>query len=97
MWVAGEDVETQLKGIVVIIWPVTDIAIKHLKNKERLVETQGRQLRGSSVRVAAFHFCVPDNPVFQVLRIVFAMTLDKMSRSRLKFHVGTLYAGIGWF
>lgn len=90
MWVAGEDFETQCKGIVVIIWPVSDVAIKHLRNKERMIETQRKQFQGSCVRVCAFHFCVPPNPFFQVLRTVFAMTLDKQMRSRLKFHVGQM-------
>ncbi len=88
MWVAGEDFETQCKGIVVIIWPVSDIALKHLRNKEKMAETQRKQFIGSCVRICAFHFCAPPNPFFQVLRTVFAMTLDKTMRSRLKFHVG---------
>ena len=89
MWVASEDVETQSKGIVVIIWPVSDVAINHLRNKERLIESQKKQFQGTCVRVCAFHFCVPDNPFIHVLRMVFAMTLDKHARSRLKFHIGT--------
>ncbi len=90
MWVAGNDFETQCKGIVVIIWPVSEIAITHLRNhnKEVLVRTQKKQLEGACARVCAFHFCVPPNPFFQVLRSVFAMTLDKKMRSRLKFHTG---------
>lgn len=90
MWVAGNDFETQCKGIVVIIWPVSEIAINHLRNynKEQMVQTQKKQLEGACARVCAFHFCVPPNPFFQVLRTVFAMTLDKEMRSRLKFHVG---------
>eukprot|EP00533_Pseudo-nitzschia_delicatissima_P002380 CAMPEP_0116089196 /NCGR_PEP_ID=MMETSP0327-20121206/6300_1 /TAXON_ID=44447 /ORGANISM="Pseudo-nitzschia delicatissima, Strain B596" /LENGTH=496 /DNA_ID=CAMNT_0003580379 /DNA_START=226 /DNA_END=1716 /DNA_ORIENTATION=- len=92
MWVAGNDFETQCKGIVVIIWPVSEIAITHLRNhnKEVLVRTQKKQLEGACARVCAFHFCVPPNPFFQVLRSVFAMTLDKKMRSRLKFHTGQM-------
>jgi len=90
MWAAGEDIETQLKGIVVIIWPVSDVAIKHLKNKERLIEDQKKRLEGSSIRVCAFHFCVEDKPFFNVLRMVFALTLNQRNRSRLKFHVGQM-------
>jgi len=88
LWVAGEDLETQLKGIVVIIWPVADIAMEHLKHKERIIETQRKQLNGSTVRVCAFHFCVHDTPFFHLLKMIFAMSLDSERRSRLKFHVG---------
>lgn len=71
-----------------IIWPVSDVAMRHLKNRERLIENQKKRLLGSPVRVCAFHFCVPDIPLFHVLRVVFALTLDSGKRSRLKFHVG---------
>mmetsp|Transcript_10674 Transcript_10674/g.25291 ORF Transcript_10674/g.25291 Transcript_10674/m.25291 type:complete len:490 (+) Transcript_10674:246-1715(+) len=88
LWVAGEDLETQRKGIVVVIWPVSDVAIKHLKNKDSLIQTQKEQLKGTPVRTCSYHFCVPDNPLFQVLRMIFTMSLEKRKRSRLKFHIG---------
>jgi len=87
-WCAGEDVETQLKGVVVVIWPVSDIAVKHLRDNCGKIETLQKQVHGSSVRACAFHFCVDDNPFFHVLKTIFAMTLNKSKRSRLKFHVG---------
>ena len=94
MWVASEDVETQSKGIIVVIWPVSDVAIKHLRNKERLIESQKKQFQGACVRVCAYHFCVPNNPFFHVLKMVFVMSLDNCSRSRVKFHIGTFWFAI---
>jgi len=89
LWVASEDLETQSKGVVCVLWPVNDIALRHIQNKELLMlETQKKRTTGGPVRVCAFHFCVPDNPFYHALKVVFTMTLDKPFRSRLKFHVG---------
>ncbi|VEU41737.1 unnamed protein product [Pseudo-nitzschia multistriata] len=88
LWVGGQDLETQLKGFVVIIWPVSDVAIQHMKNRERLVQVQKERLRGTPVRTCSFHFCVPDNPLSHMLRMIFTLTLDARKRCRLKFHVG---------
>lgn len=87
-WVAGLDIETQLKGIVVIIWPVADVAMNHIKNKEHLMQVQKERLKGTPIRTCAFHFCVPDSPFCYMLRTIFALTLDKTKRCRLKFHIG---------
>jgi len=86
-WVAGEDFETQLKGVIVIIWPIPSVAMKHMKNNPELIKSNQVRLLGIPIRVCAFHFCIPDNPFAHALKI-FAMTLDKKGRSRLKFHVG---------
>lgn len=92
MWVAGQDVETQSKGIVVIIWPVPEIALRHfkndLRNKERTIEDQTMLYEGASIRVVVYHFCVPDNFLMNVFRKIFAITVGKDQRSRIKFHSG---------
>ncbi len=91
MWVASEDVETQTKGIIVIMWPNPEIALKHMKNdlrnKERTIENQTIYYLGSCVRAAAYHFCVPDNFLMSVLTKIFAITIGN-SRVRIKFHSG---------
>uniref|UniRef100_A0A6U9Z194 CRAL-TRIO domain-containing protein n=2 Tax=Pseudo-nitzschia australis TaxID=44445 RepID=A0A6U9Z194_9STRA len=89
-WVAGLDLETQSKGVVVIIWPVADVAMNHIKNEEHMIQLQKERLKGSPIRTCAFHFCVPDTPLCYVLRTIFALTLDKTKRCRLKFHIGHL-------
>lgn len=92
MWVASEDVETQSKGIIVIMWPVPEIALRHLKNdlrnKEQTIKDQTKNYLGACVRAAAYHFCVPDNFLMSVLRKIFAITIGKDSRVRIKFHSG---------
>ena len=90
LWAAGDDNETQSKGVVAIIWPVADVAVKHLKRKELIRETQKKWIRGLPTRACAFHFCVPDTAFFHTLKTVFTMMLMKRLRSRIKFHVGML-------
>jgi len=90
LWAAGDDNETQSKGVVAIIWPVADVAVKHLKRKELIRETQKKWIRGLPTRACAFHFCVPDTAFFHTLKTVFTMMLMKRLRSRIKFHVGQM-------
>ena len=88
--IAGDDVESQQKGIVVVVWPNPDIAYSL---KLRYPINSGGELAKSvyqtvPVRVTAFYFCSPENtPFFQVLRSVFVLTLGG-KRCRLKFHSG---------
>jgi len=88
LWTAAEDFETQSKGIVVIIWPVPHVAMEHFKQRDQDIQLQKKWLFGTPVRVAAFHFCVPANPFVNALRMLLVLTLNKVMRSRLKFHVG---------
>jgi hypothetical protein len=90
LWAAGDDNETQSKGVVVILWPVAEIAVKHLKRQELIRETQKKWLRGFPTRACAFHFCVSDTTFFQTLTLVFAAMLTKSLLPRIKFHVGML-------
>jgi hypothetical protein len=90
MWAAVDynDEETQQRGIVVVIWPVSDAAMNQLKNKEQFIEKQKNYFKGSPVRVVSFHFCAPDRPFFHFLKMVFAFSLEMTAVSRLKYHVG---------
>ena len=90
LWIAGDDVESQQKGIVLIVWPNPDIA-KSLKlrypinNGGRLFQMV---LQCAPMRVAACHFCAPPNdPFFRILYSVLALCSGG-TRSRLNFHSG---------
>jgi hypothetical protein len=90
MWIAGDDVESQQKGIVLVLWPNPDIA-KSLKLRYP-INSGGRLVQMVfqcvPVRVAAIHFCTPPNdPFFRILNSVFALCIGG-TRSRLKFHLG---------
>lgn len=96
--VAGDDVESQQKGIVVLIWPDPGIAdtIRLRFPVHRGGELAHKVLKFSPVRVAAYHFCTPSNsssgnPFFGIVGSVFALeTLGRGNHqlSRLKFHAG---------
>lgn len=90
LWIAGDDIESQQKGIVVLLWPNPDIS-KSIKLRYPMhngVNYAQMIVQAVPVRVTAIHFCAPgDNPFFMILRSVLAMTLGK-KRSRLKFHSG---------
>lgn len=89
--IAVDDLESQQKGIVLVLWPNSDIA-ETIKSRHPIINSS--QLYGSifkavPVRVSAFHFCTPGNiPFFNVLRSVFVLVVDKIDRSRVKFHSG---------
>lgn len=91
MSVAGEDTESQQKGVVFLLWPNPDIAEKI---QLRFPIHGGGKLcamvfRWAPIRIVAYHLCTPANvPFFQVLRSVFAITLGGSRLSRLKFHSG---------
>jgi len=87
-WVACDDIETQLKGIVTIIWPVSDEVVTYLKNDDLDMTTMKRRVKGLPVRTCAIHVCLPPNSIFNALKSLFAMVFDKPRRSRLKFHIG---------
>jgi hypothetical protein len=91
MLTAGEDLESQQKGIVIVAWPNADLS-KQFKLRYPM-HTGGRLLQMilqfAPVRVTAFHFCMPGNdPFFRVLQSVFTLFLGVGRRSRLKVHAG---------
>ncbi len=91
LWSASDDVESQQKGLVILLWPNPDIAksfkLKYpLHSGARFVQMV---LQCAPIRVVAIHFCAPANdPFFKIVHSVFALTLVGGRRSRLKFHTG---------
>jgi len=89
--IAVDDLESQQKGIVVVLWPDRDIA-NTIKSRHPIINSSqlyGTIFKAVPVRVSAFHFCTPDTiPFFKVLRSVFVLVVDKVDRSRVKFHTG---------
>jgi len=88
--IAGDDVESQQKGIIFLIWPNPDIA-KSLKLRYP-INSGGRLvqmvLQCAPIRIAACHFCTPPNdPFYRIIHSVLALCMDG-TRSRLKFHSG---------
>jgi hypothetical protein len=83
-YVAGEDIETQKHGIVVLVW--FDAAWEHI-SKRPLVSAQTSRVLALGVRVSSAHLCTPDTPLYRFRRSIMVMRLGK-EKSRVKIHLG---------
>jgi hypothetical protein len=84
LWVAGEDVETQRRGLVVISWPRMDTVILD----RNWVGTGQRAVRGFPVRGAALHLCLANTLAFRMLKAQIGLAMPKDVRKRFQFHLG---------
>jgi hypothetical protein len=86
-WVIGNDIDTQRKGVVVVIlFDSSFHQIFHLKGAGVIRPSDDWLL---SVRTSAIHICTPDTPFFRLRRSFLTMAIGFHNRSRLKLHVGT--------
>jgi len=83
-YVAGDDIETQKNGIVMLAW--FDTAWKHL-SKRPVYSPQSSRVLSLCVRTTSVHICTPDTPLYRFRRSIMVMRLGK-ERSRVKIHVG---------
>lgn len=83
-----DDLETQRRGIVFVIWPgpTKDWQLTVPDKKEHIVG--GKVFASMPARICAVHFCCRDGPVFRVIKACFALMLGK-DRSRIRFDTGT--------
>ena len=87
---AAEDVESQQKGVVFLVWPGGSQSIKNIPSqKDRILHQKCND--AAPIRIAAVHFCFPNEPFYHFLRSIMTMTLGRSYRLRLKFHVGKFY------
>lgn len=95
IWVLGEDIDVQRKGIVVLSWfdSSFDVIKSNRMNSYANFEYESTILL--SVRSAAFHVCLPDTPAFRLMLAVIKLRIGAPLRIRLKAHFGTL--GIQYF
>ena len=93
--VASDDVESQKKGIIMIVWPggpgadwamggegKRDARARHLINQRHEV---------IPARFAGYHYCMPDSVTFRLIRsfLILYGGVNQGMRSRMRFHVGT--------
>lgn len=84
---AAEDVESQQKGVVFLVWPGDSANVRNIPNqRDRTLHIKCND--AAPIRLAAVHFCFSNEPFFHLLRSIMAMTLGAVYRLRLKFHVG---------
>ena len=95
-WALGEDEESQRKGHVgVVCWPSNQEAVSPDKftvvysprEVHRHIHLSNRMFECSPTRIAGIHMCLPDEPIFHMMRTGLALSLGKLG-SRLKIHCG---------
>lgn len=95
-WALGVDEESQRKGIVgIICWPSITEAVSPDKfaivysprELPQHINLSTRMFECLPVRMAVVHVCLPDKPIYHMMRSGIALSMRGLS-SRLKFHCG---------
>jgi len=95
-WTLGEDEQSQQKGLIgIICWPSSKEAVTPDKfavvysprDVPRHIHLSNRMFDCAPTRIAGIHICLPDEPIFHMMRAGLALSMGK-NRSRLKFHCG---------
>mmetsp|Transcript_5105 Transcript_5105/g.12200 ORF Transcript_5105/g.12200 Transcript_5105/m.12200 type:complete len:520 (-) Transcript_5105:56-1615(-) len=81
MWVAGNDVDVQRKGLVFVAWFDSNLE----PSWKPMLKTKIHQI--PCVRVAGLHICTPDTPYFRIRRSLSVM-IAAHHRRRLRVHIG---------
>lgn len=86
---ASDDVETQRKGIISIIWPGTKLPNgDNLRNvKLNRILFLKRVYETLPVRTCSIHFGIPDSPFNQLMQTLITLSMPQYMQ-RMKFHVG---------
>ena len=100
----SEDVETQRKGIVFVMWGGSDDPSDRDNNikvpgtpgyHERvLVESRRNIDEGFILRLVAIHFCFPDTPVYRLVKAFYIFIMSISWLPRIIFHFGKCYLSI---
>ena len=94
-WVGTEDIETQQKGIVMIVWPFNEGEDASWQKSYRpemnnkLRSFFEKLFKSMPVRMTSQHFCFEDTPFYRALSALFFFGLDSHFRSIYKDHYGT--------
>ncbi len=88
-WVAGEDVDVQRKGIVVITWFDTAFNVILANKASGFASYEVRTFDLASVRLSALHLCVPDTNAYRFITTMCKIKTGSPFRMRMKCHFGT--------
>lgn len=88
-WIAGHDVDTQRKGIVVIVWFDPSFDVVSTNRIDSFADVRAKPGEIASVRVAAIHCCAPDTPVYRFITAIMRLKLGAPARLKMKAHYGT--------
>mmetsp|Transcript_24629 Transcript_24629/g.57814 ORF Transcript_24629/g.57814 Transcript_24629/m.57814 type:complete len:502 (-) Transcript_24629:469-1974(-) len=81
-WTAGNEVETQRMGVVILIWYDKSFQLLHrpVQNKPKFHEVW-------MLRICAIHLCTPDTPLYRIRRGFITMRMAH-NRLKLRVHIG---------
>ena len=85
-WTAGHDVDTQMKGLVVLVWFHESFKIS---KKPQSLHAKFHQV--ASIRASAIHCCTPDTLFYRFRRSVLIMRIAPHNRLKLKVHMGKFF------
>ena len=90
-YVVTDDVETQRRGVVFVIWPgpTNDLQLSFPDKKEHV--TGARIFSSCPIRIAAIHFCIRDGPVATMIKAGLTLMMGEENRSRIRFDSGTFH------
>lgn len=89
MFVAGDDIETQRNGIVVLVWPGLQTP---KPPNSRFLRFSGKVMKTIPTRFACFHMCFPSTKLFRLMRIFILTTLSIATiATRVKVHTGMFW------
>ena len=85
-----QDVETQKKGIVAVLWfSSTSLSGGSHNNGSTFGLIQSDPYQITCMRFSAIHICTPDTPLHRLMRSAITMKLfSNQTRPRLRFHTG---------
>jgi len=87
-FVFSNDVESQRKGMVNVLWPEGDFSEIQMPLHNDSRNLLKKVIAAAPLRLVAVHICFPDTLYFNLLRSFLILTFSSQ-RSRMKFHVGT--------
>ena len=88
MGVLADDVTTQCKGAVVLIFP--DKAPNAQPMNRRDAFMLNKYINYIPLRWSAMHFCIPDEPVFHIVRTLSLALIGPAGRKICRLHSGSL-------
>jgi hypothetical protein len=83
-----DDIETQQKGTVAIFYQSNPLT-KILQNREERAMVR-RLLSCIPMRFSGCHICLPDSPLFSLVKAVGLAAADPPIRARFRFHKGKI-------
>lgn len=89
VWVAGEDVDTQRKGLVFMVWFDPSFNVVEGNRLSAFAKLRVGSFELGSVRPSAFHCCVPDTIVHRFVTTMMLIRIGSPSRLKMKVHFGT--------